>query len=129
MSKSIKKAPSTSGTDKPVGGERREQNTQEKKQMHQFNKALFGVIYLILKVSFLLAGITLMKMAPVHFIVDIPLYQIVGGIILVFVIYLELYEYFVNRNSNAKGKKQRQAPANAVSALTDGLDYIETPVK
>ena len=63
--------------------------------MDQIKKVTFGIVYLILKISFIIAGIALIKMPLVNFIIDWPIYQIVGAIILLFLIYLELYSYFV----------------------------------
>jgi hypothetical protein len=73
--------------------------------MKQIIKALFGIAYLVLKVSFIIAGVALMKMPMVHAMVDIPLYQIVGTIILTFLVYLELYAYF----AQSSGKKQSKS--------------------
>ena len=66
--------------------------------MKQIIKALFGIAYLVLKVSF-------MKMPMVHAVVDIPLYQIVGTIILTFLVYLELYAYFAQSTGSKKQSK------------------------
>lgn len=90
--------------------------------MHQFNKALFGVIFLILKISFLIAIVTLMKMPQVHFMIDIPLYQIVGGIILSFLVYLELYAYFT-KPAEKTSKKEVQ-PKTALSKFKLGYEDI-----
>lgn len=121
MTKPIKKAPSTTGSDSVSGGSR-SKNTKEK-QMHQFNKALFGVIYLILKISFLIAIVTLMKMPQVHFVIDIPLFQIVGGIILAFLIYLELYAYFT-APAKKTNKKAEVEPKTALSKFKLGYEDI-----
>lgn len=73
--------------------------------MKQIIKALFGIAYLVLKVSFIIAGVALMKMPMVHAVVDIPLYQIVGTIILTFLVYLELYAYFAQSTGSKKQSK------------------------
>lgn len=107
------KAPSMSDADNTVGTIHRNQNRKEN-NMNQFNKALFGVMYLILKVSFIIAGVAMIKMPLVHFIVSIPLYQAVGIIILAFLAYLELYAYFV-RPTDKKSKKTE--PHTALDSL------------
>ena len=121
MTKSTKKAPSTTGSDSVSGGSR-SKNTKENTKKHQFNKALFGVIFLILKISFLIAIVTLMKMPQVHFMIDIPLYQIVGGIILSFLVYLELYAYFT-KPAEKTNKKEVQ-PKTALSKFKLGYEDI-----
>lgn len=96
--------------------------------MNQFKQATFGVIYLILKISFILAGVALWKMPQVHVIVDIPLYQIVGSIILLFLIYLELYTYFARPvNSKQAAKQKTVAKPSALDAFK--LRFEDTPVK
>lgn len=104
--KSTKQAPSTNAPDENVSGGSRAKNTKENKPMNPFFKALFGVIYLILKVSFIIAGVALVKMPYVHFIVDLPLYQVVGVIILTFLVYLELYAYFTKPAEKKSSKKE-----------------------
>lgn len=95
--------------------------------MNQVTSPIIGVFYLALRVSFIIAIITLMRMPSVHYIVDLPLYQAAGGIILSFLIYLELHQYFASRDTAPKGdKKRKQASANP---LTDGLEYLQTPIK
>ena len=111
MSKKSTKAPSTTGADDKVSGSSRTQNTKENKTMNQFNKAFFGVTYLILKISFLIAGVALWKMPHVNVIFDIPLYQIVGSIILLFLVYLELYAYFTKPTEKKSGKKPAEKPS------------------
>ena len=122
MTKSTKKAPSTSGADN-VSGSSRSKNTKEK-QMHQFNKALFGVIYLILKISFIIAGVALLKMPVMHFVIDLPIYQVVGTIILAFLVYLELYAYFT-KPAEKTGKKEAQ-PKTALSKFKLGYEDLAT---
>jgi uncharacterized membrane protein (DUF373 family) len=94
--------------------------------MNQFKQATFGVIYLILKVSFILAGIALWKMPQVHVIVDIPLYQTVGSIILLFLVYLELYAYFT-RPVDSKAAKKVVTKPSALDAFK--LRFEQTPSK
>ena len=127
MTKSIDKAPSTTATDNNVGDGSRTKNTKEPKQMHQVTKPLTGVIYLILRISFIIAIVTLMKMPQVHFIFDIPFYQIIGGIILLFLIYTELRQFFTSHEATTKGDKKKKQVSS--SPLTDGLDYLQTPIK
>lgn len=74
--------------------------------MEQIKKSLFGLTYFILKINIIIAAIALMKLEPVHFITTIPLYQIVGGVLLAFLAYLELYEYFTK---SVKSKKQKSS--------------------
>lgn len=124
MSKSTKKAPSTGVNDKNVADIGREKNKKENKQMNQFYKALFGVIYLILKISFIIAGVALLKMPTVHIFVDIPVYQVVGGIILLFLVYLELYSYFVKPIDK---KAAKDLPKSALSKFK--LNYEDMPTK
>lgn len=123
MSKSTKKAPSTSGADN-VSGSSRSKNTKEYKTMNQFNKALFGVIYLILKISFIIAGVALLKMPVVHILIDLPVYQVVGGIILAFLVYLELYAYFVKPIE--KSSKKEVQPKTALSKFKIGYEDLAT---
>lgn len=117
------KAPSKPAADKDVGIKLRYQNTKENKTMQQIYKALFGVFYLILKVSFIVAIVALMKMPVIHFVIDIPLYQAVGSVILAFLIYLELYAYFA-KPATKTGKKKDTEPATALSKFKTG--FIET---
>lgn len=114
--KSVKKkeAPSMSVPDKKVGGKHRIKDKksikQEKQKMNnQFNKALFGVTYLILKVCLIVAGIALWKMPYVNLIWEIPFYQIIGTILLLFLVYLELYSYFCVKQNGKKPNKQKTA--------------------
>ena len=93
--------------------------------MNHFKQATFGVIYLILKVSFILAGVALWKMPQVHVIVDVPLYQIVGSIIVLFLIYLELFTYFASP-VDKKTKKVVTKPS-ALDAFK--LRFEDTPNK
>lgn len=93
--------------------------------MNHFKQATFGVIYLILKVSFILAGVALWKMPQVHVIVDVPLYQIVGSIIVLFLIYLELFTYFASP-VDKKAKKVVTKPS-ALDAFK--LRFEDTPNK
>lgn len=111
MNKPTKKAPSTTGTDKNVGDGSRVQDKKENKTMNQITKAFFGVTYLVLKISFLIAGVALWKMPTIHAIFDIPLYQIVGSIILLFLVYLELYAYFTKPSEKKSGKKPTEKPS------------------
>ncbi len=96
--------------------------------MNQLKQAMFGVIFLTLKVSFIIAGVALWKMPQVHVIVDIPLYQIVGSIILMFLIYLELYAYFTRPIDSKKAAKQKTlSKPSALDAFK--LRFEETPSK
>lgn len=122
MSKPTKKAPSTNGADAVSAGSR-VKNTKENKPMNPILKALFGVIYLILKVSFIIAGVALVKMPHVHFIVDIPLYQVVGVIILIFLTYLELYAYFTKP---AEKKSMKKEPRTALDKFKLAYEDIAT---
>lgn len=123
MSKTSKKAPSTTGTDSKVSDGSRVKNTKENKTMNPFLKASFGVIYLILKVSFIIAGVALVKMPYVHFIVDLPLYQVVGVIILIFLTYLELYAYFTKP---AEKKSSKKEPRSALDKFKLAYEDIAT---
>ena len=125
MTKSIKEqAPSMPGTDTNVGGKHRIlQNKKEKNQMNNFKKKITGIASLILKVSFIIAGVALWKMPVVHIIVDIPLYQVVGSVILAFLIYLELYAYFVSAPAKKTGKKTEE-PKSALDGLTVGFEEL-----
>lgn len=115
MSKKTKEAPALPVAKKKLGSKQcpeSNQNTKEKeKTMSNVTKPIFGVIYLILKVCFVIAGVTLLKMPNVNFIWSIPLFQIVGGIILMFLVYLELYAYFTKSDAKPtkKSKKTRSA--------------------
>lgn len=94
--------------------------------MNQFKQATFGVVYLILKVSFILAGVALWKMPQVHMIVDIPLYQVVGSIIVLFLIYLELFTYFASPVDKKAAKKIVTKPS-ALDAFK--LRFEDVPSK
>lgn len=91
--------------------------------MNPILKALFGVIYLILKVSFIIAGVALVKMPYVHFLVDIPLYQVVGAIILIFLVYLELYAYFTKP---VEKKAKKAEPRSALDKFKLAFEDVAT---
>lgn len=103
--KIINKAPSTSGTDKSIGDDSRTKNNKENKTMSQFINVFWGLIYLGIKASFLVAAITMMNMPSVHFIWDIPLHQIIGGVIIAHLIYVELHNYVTTTANGKKSKK------------------------
>lgn len=92
--------------------------------MNPIIKAFYGVIYLTLRVCFIIAGVALVKMPRVHFIVDIPLYQVVGVIIMLFLVYLELYAYLTKP---VDGKTKKARSRTAIESLGEG--FIETPIK
>lgn len=85
--------------------------------MENSSNHVYGVIYLIVKIALLIAAITMAKMQWIHFIVDIPMYQIVGGILLIVLIYLELEPYFAK---SKKVKKDIKALSNKKPS-----DFIE----
>jgi hypothetical protein len=131
MSKNAKKAPALPGSNRKVGGKQRAskttktQNTKENLTIRKVTKPLFGITFLILKVSFLIAGVALWQLPRVDFVTLLPLYQIVGSIILLFLVYLELYEYFVDRATVLEAKESE--PRSALSSFK--LFYENVPVK
>lgn len=79
--------------------------------MNSITKPLFGSIYLILRISLIIAGIALVKMPFVHVIFDIPLYQVVGIILFIFLAWLELYPYFA-KPVESKSKVKKPEPSS-----------------
>ncbi len=103
-----------------VGSKQRNKNKKDEKNMEKINKAVFGVIFLILKISFVIAAVALWRMPYVELMISLPLYQIVGSIIVAFLAYLELYAYFAQPAS-------RPAKKSALDKFK--LGYEAQPIK
>lgn len=85
------------------------------------NPKSHGLITLIVKVNFLIAGITLFKLPPITVLfLSIPLHQVVAIVIFMVLIYMELKPYF-SRQPDAKQRKSKKKSAVEEA----GLDYLE----
>jgi hypothetical protein len=99
-------------------------NKGNKSTMNNSNnspKKVIGITYLAVKVSLLIASIAMFKMDFIHFLIDIPLYQVVGGVLISVLLYLELEPYF--STAGKKSKKESKIIPNRKPS-----DFIETAI-
>lgn len=109
-------------TDEPINQSKNKRKKEINAPMkNSKSNAFFGIVFLIVKASFLIASVALWKMDTVNVIIELPLYQVVGLIILATLVYLELEPYFA-----IKGKKDKKAGFPHTNRRPS--DFIETAI-